>query len=84
MLTWDAVHKKKKKVNKHAFLILSTVSQEYETTRKELEGVKKEREEAKKQLSILKQAQAPMLTKIQQIDDQLKPTEAQMKAKVTN
>ncbi|XP_037540129.1 structural maintenance of chromosomes protein 5 [Nematolebias whitei] len=54
---------------------------EYETTRKELEGVKKEREEAKKQLSILKQAQAPMLTKIQQIDDQLKPTEAQMKAK---
>lgn len=42
-----------------------------------------EREEAKKQLSALRQAQAPMLKKIQQIDDQLKPTEAQMKAKVT-
>lgn len=56
--------------------------QEYETTRKELEGVKKEREEAKKQLSAVRQAQAPMLRKIQQIDDQLKPTEAQMKAKV--
>ncbi|XP_072222998.1 structural maintenance of chromosomes protein 5 [Leuresthes tenuis] len=54
---------------------------EYETTRKELEGVKKEREEAKKQLSALRQTQAPMVKKIQQIDDKLKPTEAQMKAK---
>ncbi|XP_031140394.2 structural maintenance of chromosomes protein 5-like [Sander lucioperca] len=55
---------------------------EYETTRKELEGTKKERDEAKKQLSALKQAQAPMLRKIQLIDNQLKPTEAQIKAKV--
>ncbi|XP_035513376.1 structural maintenance of chromosomes protein 5 [Morone saxatilis] len=54
---------------------------EYETTRTELEGVKKERDEAKKQLSALKQAQAPMLRKIQLIDNQLKPTEAQIKAK---
>ncbi|XP_078111017.1 structural maintenance of chromosomes protein 5 [Sander vitreus] len=54
---------------------------EYETTRKELEGTKKERDEAKKQLSALKQAQAPMLRKIQLIDNQLKPTEAQIKAK---
>ncbi|MEQ2303414.1 Structural maintenance of chromosomes protein 5 [Ameca splendens] len=54
---------------------------EYETARKELENVKMEREEAKKQLSALRQAQAPMLKKIQQIDDQLKPTEAQMTAK---
>ncbi|KAM9751721.1 structural maintenance of chromosomes protein 5 [Menidia menidia] len=54
---------------------------EYETTRKELEGVKKEREEAKRQLSSLRQTQTPMLRKIQQIDDQLKPTEAQIKAK---
>lgn len=56
--------------------------QEYETTRKELEGVKKERDEAKRQLSALKQAQAPMLRKIQLIENQLKPTEAQIKAKV--
>uniref|UniRef100_A0A3B5LCL1 Structural maintenance of chromosomes protein 5 n=1 Tax=Xiphophorus couchianus TaxID=32473 RepID=A0A3B5LCL1_9TELE len=54
---------------------------EYETARKELEGLKMEREEAKKQLSALRQAQAPMLKKIQQIDDQLKPNESQMKAK---
>uniref|UniRef100_A0A1A8QLH6 Structural maintenance of chromosomes protein 5 n=1 Tax=Nothobranchius rachovii TaxID=451742 RepID=A0A1A8QLH6_9TELE len=54
---------------------------EYETTRKELEGVKKEREEAKKQLLTLKQAQAPMLKKIQQIDEKLKPIEAEMRAK---
>ncbi|TDH10762.1 hypothetical protein EPR50_G00077230 [Perca flavescens] len=53
---------------------------EYETTRKELEGTKKERDEVKKQLSALKQAQAPMLRKIQLIDNQLKPTEAQIKA----
>uniref|UniRef100_A0A3B4FAQ6 Structural maintenance of chromosomes protein 5 n=1 Tax=Pundamilia nyererei TaxID=303518 RepID=A0A3B4FAQ6_9CICH len=57
---------------------------EYETTRKELEGVKKERDEARKQLSSLKQTQAPMVKKIQQIDEQLKPTEAQIKDKVTN
>lgn len=44
--------------------------------------MKKEREEAKRQLSALKQAQAPMLRKIQMIDNQLKPTEAQIKAKV--
>uniref|UniRef100_A0A8C3G3P1 Structural maintenance of chromosomes protein 5 n=1 Tax=Cyclopterus lumpus TaxID=8103 RepID=A0A8C3G3P1_CYCLU len=54
---------------------------EYETTRKEFEGAKKERDNAKKQLSALKQAQAPMLGKIQLIDNQLKPTEAQIKAK---
>uniref|UniRef100_A0A3B4FA63 Structural maintenance of chromosomes protein 5 n=1 Tax=Pundamilia nyererei TaxID=303518 RepID=A0A3B4FA63_9CICH len=54
---------------------------EYETTRKELEGVKKERDEARKQLSSLKQTQAPMVKKIQQIDEQLKPTEAQIKDK---
>nr|XP_019945077.1 PREDICTED: structural maintenance of chromosomes protein 5 [Paralichthys olivaceus] len=56
---------------------------EYETTRKELEDVKRERDEAKRQLSALKQAQAPMLRKIQQIDDRLKPTDAQIKAKTT-
>lgn len=56
--------------------------QEYETTRKELEGVKKEREEAKKQLSALKHAQAPMLRKIQLIDNKLQPIEAQIRAKV--
>ncbi|XP_051807111.1 structural maintenance of chromosomes protein 5 [Acanthochromis polyacanthus] len=54
---------------------------EYETTRKELEGVKKEREEAKRQLSALKQAHAPMLRKIQLIENQLQPTEAQIKTK---
>ncbi|KAA8591130.1 hypothetical protein FQN60_002073 [Etheostoma spectabile] len=54
---------------------------EYETTRKELEGTKRERDEARRQLSALKQAQAPMLRKIQLIDNQLKPTEAQIKAK---
>lgn len=44
--------------------------------------MKKEREEAKKQLSALKHAQAPMVRKIQQIDEQLKPIETQIKAKV--
>uniref|UniRef100_A0AAQ5XQH7 Structural maintenance of chromosomes protein 5 n=1 Tax=Amphiprion ocellaris TaxID=80972 RepID=A0AAQ5XQH7_AMPOC len=57
---------------------------EYETTRKELEGVKKEREEAKRQLSALKQAHAPMLRKIQLIENQLQPTEAQIKAKTAD
>lgn len=71
-------------MNLHAcvFLTLFVWYQEYETTRKDLEGVKKEREEVKKHLSGLRQAQAPMLKKIQQIDEQLKPTEAQIKAKV--
>uniref|UniRef100_A0A4W6CRY0 Structural maintenance of chromosomes protein 5 n=1 Tax=Lates calcarifer TaxID=8187 RepID=A0A4W6CRY0_LATCA len=54
---------------------------EYETTLNELKGVKREREEAKRQLSALRQAQAPMLRKIQEIENQLKPTEAQIKAK---
>ncbi|KAM9855821.1 structural maintenance of chromosomes protein 5 [Aulostomus maculatus] len=54
---------------------------EYETTRKELADVKKEREEVKMQLTALKEAQAPMLEKIQQIENQLKPSETQMKAK---
>lgn len=44
--------------------------------------MKREREEAKRQLSALRQAQAPMLRKIQEIENQLKPTEAQIKAKV--
>uniref|UniRef100_A0AAQ4S892 Structural maintenance of chromosomes protein 5 n=1 Tax=Gasterosteus aculeatus aculeatus TaxID=481459 RepID=A0AAQ4S892_GASAC len=44
---------------------------EYETTRKECEAAKKERDEAKKQLSALKQAQAPMLRKIQLIDNHI-------------
>lgn len=44
--------------------------------------MRKERDEAKKQLSALKQAQAPMVRKIQQIDEQLKPIETQIKAKV--
>ncbi|XP_047187270.1 structural maintenance of chromosomes protein 5 [Scophthalmus maximus] len=54
---------------------------EYETIRKELEDLKRERDEAKKQLSALRQAQSPMLKKIQQIDNHLKPTDAQIKAK---
>ncbi|XP_026189199.1 structural maintenance of chromosomes protein 5 [Mastacembelus armatus] len=54
---------------------------EYETTLKEHASVKKEREDAKNQLIALKQAQAPMLNKIQEIDNRLKPTEAQIKAK---
>nr|XP_020475714.1 structural maintenance of chromosomes protein 5 [Monopterus albus] len=54
---------------------------EYETTLKELNGVKKEREEAKRHLSALKQAQAPMLRKIHEIENRLKPTEAQIKTK---
>lgn len=56
--------------------------QGYETIRKELEGVKKMREEAKQQLATLKQAQAPMLKKIQEIEMQLKPTETRIKAMV--
>ncbi|XP_061696300.1 structural maintenance of chromosomes protein 5 isoform X2 [Syngnathoides biaculeatus] len=54
---------------------------EYETTREELEGVKKERDKAKKQLAVLKQAHMPMLTKLQSIEEHLKPSEEQMKAK---
>lgn len=45
--------------------------------------MKREREEAKRHLSSLKQAQAPMLRKIQLIDNKLKPIEEQIKAKVT-
>ncbi|KAM9829174.1 structural maintenance of chromosomes protein 5 [Syngnathus typhle] len=54
---------------------------EYETTRKELEGVKKERDEAKRELSVLKKSQLPMMTKIQAIEEQLKPSDTQMKTK---
>ncbi|CAL1606066.1 unnamed protein product [Knipowitschia caucasica] len=53
----------------------------YETGRADLEDVKKEREEAKKQLNALKQAQAPMRKRIQQIEDKLNPIEAQIKNK---
>uniref|UniRef100_A0A4W5NZ89 Structural maintenance of chromosomes protein 5 n=1 Tax=Hucho hucho TaxID=62062 RepID=A0A4W5NZ89_9TELE len=55
---------------------------EYETARNELEGVKKEREDAKKQLKTVREAQFPMLKKIQHIDSQLRPIENQMKDKV--
>ncbi|KAJ8402026.1 hypothetical protein AAFF_G00372610 [Aldrovandia affinis] len=53
----------------------------YETARQELEAVKCEREEAKKNLKTLKEAQAPVLRKIQAIDNQLRPLENQMKDK---
>ncbi|XP_067114243.1 structural maintenance of chromosomes protein 5 [Osmerus mordax] len=54
---------------------------EYEELRTELEGVKKEREEAKQKLRSLKEQQAPMLRKVQNIDSRLKPIENQMKEK---
>lgn len=41
-----------------------------------------EREEAKRELNALRQSQMPMLRKIQEIDNILKPSEAQIKAKV--
>lgn len=55
---------------------------EYETARADLEVLKRERDEAKRQLNALKQAQAPMRNRIQQIESQLKPIEAQIKTKV--
>lgn len=45
--------------------------------------MKKEREEAKKNLSALRHAQAPMVRKIKEIDEQLHPTEDQVKSKVS-
>lgn len=46
--------------------------------------MKKERDETKAQLVALKQAKAPIVEKIQQIEEQLKPIEAQIKNKVKN
>ncbi|XP_077370284.1 structural maintenance of chromosomes protein 5 isoform X1 [Festucalex cinctus] len=54
---------------------------EYETTREKLECVKKERDQARRQLAVLKQSHAPMLSKLQAIEEQLKPSDAQMKEK---
>ncbi|XP_055022058.1 structural maintenance of chromosomes protein 5 isoform X2 [Boleophthalmus pectinirostris] len=54
---------------------------EYETARSDLEVLKREREEAKRHLNTLKQAQAPMRKRIQQIEDKLNPIEAQIKNK---
>ena len=56
--------------------------QEFEAVRKEHESVKTEREEVKKRLSSLKQTHGPMLKKIQLINNQLEPIEAQIKTKV--
>ncbi|XP_077463437.1 structural maintenance of chromosomes protein 5 isoform X2 [Stigmatopora argus] len=55
---------------------------EYETTRKELEGVQNERDKVKKQLATLKQAQAPMVTKLQSIAKQLQSSDAKTNAKI--
>lgn len=44
--------------------------------------MKQERDKAKKLLSALKHSQSPMVKKIQQVDEQLRPTEEQIKAKV--
>lgn len=46
--------------------------------------MKKERDETKTQLVALKQAKAPIVRKIQQIEEQLKPIEAQIKTKVND
>uniref|UniRef100_A0A8C5A134 Structural maintenance of chromosomes protein 5 n=1 Tax=Gadus morhua TaxID=8049 RepID=A0A8C5A134_GADMO len=54
---------------------------EFEAVRKEHESVKTEREEVKKRLSSLKQTHGPMLKKIQLINNQLEPIEAQIKTK---
>ncbi|KAL2087377.1 hypothetical protein ACEWY4_016205 [Coilia grayii] len=52
---------------------------EYEMARKECEQVKKEREEAKKTLKELKEQRAPMLRKIQNIENRLQPIHDQIK-----
>lgn len=44
--------------------------------------MKKEREEAKRNLSALRHAQAPMVRKIKEVDEQLKPIDDQIKSKV--
>ncbi|KAK7878539.1 hypothetical protein WMY93_030375 [Mugilogobius chulae] len=54
---------------------------EYETARADLDVLKREREEAKRQLNTLKQTHAPMKNRIQQIEDLLKPIDAQIKTK---
>ncbi|KAI1904927.1 hypothetical protein AGOR_G00010720 [Albula goreensis] len=54
---------------------------EYETARREFEDVKSEREKAKTHLRTLKEAQTPILRKIQLIDNQLRPIENKMKDK---
>ncbi|KAG9354043.1 hypothetical protein JZ751_012167 [Albula glossodonta] len=54
---------------------------EYETARREFEDVKSEREKAKTHLKTLKEAQTPILRKIQLIDNQLRPIENKMKDK---
>lgn len=46
--------------------------------------MKKERDETKAQLVALKQAKAPIVRKMNQIEEQLKPIEAQIKTKVNN
>ncbi|KAG5261820.1 hypothetical protein AALO_G00288890 [Alosa alosa] len=57
---------------------------EYEEARKELEQVKKEREEVRKSLKELKEQRAPMLRKIQSIDNRLQPTHDQIKEMTAN
>ncbi|XP_063068342.1 structural maintenance of chromosomes protein 5 [Engraulis encrasicolus] len=57
---------------------------EYEMARKELEQVKKDREEAKKSLKELKDQRAPMLRKIQSIDQRLTPIHDQIKEMAAN
>ncbi|XP_072306194.1 structural maintenance of chromosomes protein 5 [Eucyclogobius newberryi] len=54
---------------------------EYETARADLDVLKKEREETRRQLNTLKQTQAPTKNRIQQIEDKLKPIDAQIKNK---
>lgn len=44
--------------------------------------MKREKEEARRNRSALRQSQAPMVRKIKEIDEQLQPTEDQVKFKV--
>ncbi|KAL0965440.1 hypothetical protein UPYG_G00281300 [Umbra pygmaea] len=57
---------------------------EYETARVEMEGVKREKDEARRKLKTLKESQAPLVKKIQQIDSQLCPIENRMKDKTVS
>ncbi|KAJ7988430.1 hypothetical protein DPEC_G00323470 [Dallia pectoralis] len=80
----ERYYEKKRHLDKIEVLEKKKPWVEYEVARVELEGLKGEKEDAKKQLKALRESQAPMLKKIQHIDNQLKPIEIQMKDKTNS
>lgn len=77
----DRYYERKRHMDTSELLVKKRAWQAYELKREEMAGVKKERAEARTALTALKQEQAPMIKKFQAKENQLTPTDTEIKAK---